>query len=164
MNAASWLVLATGIWPIVTYGKNWQSPIVAWYHCLPRNHLRQVQNHRLSPHPWWCKKVKTLHKEVRWIFVAGENYLYNTKWSTYQPTPPPLCRLTQVAPRNESPMTFCTAISWKIPDRFTLIKKTLIDNVYSQIQFAIKHSLPAQRLDPSKIFDVSRKGLKQKAQ
>ena len=28
-----------------------------------------------------------------------------------QPTPPPLWMLTHVAPRNESPMTFCTAIS-----------------------------------------------------
>ena len=30
---------------------------------------------------------------------------------SYQPTPPPLCRATQVAPRNASPTKFCTAMS-----------------------------------------------------
>jgi hypothetical protein len=29
----------------------------------------------------------------------------------YHPQPPPLCKATQVAPRNASPMQFCTAIS-----------------------------------------------------
>ena len=28
-----------------------------------------------------------------------------------QPQPPPLCKATHVAPRNESPMQFCTAMS-----------------------------------------------------
>lgn len=28
-----------------------------------------------------------------------------------QPTPPPLCSATQVAPRNASPIAFCTAMS-----------------------------------------------------
>ena len=30
---------------------------------------------------------------------------------SYQPTPPPLCRAIQVAPRNASPTKFCTAMS-----------------------------------------------------
>lgn len=59
------------------------------------------------------KKFKTLHEEVRWIFIAKKllGILLHKVLRTYQPTPPPLCRLTQVAPRNESPMTFCTAMS-----------------------------------------------------
>lgn len=34
-----------------------------------------------------------------------------TQTSSHQPTPPPLCSATQVAPLNESPTKFCTAMS-----------------------------------------------------
>lgn len=33
--------------------------------------------------------------------------------SSHQPTPPPLCKATQVAPLNASPTKFCTAMSRK---------------------------------------------------
>jgi len=46
---------------------------------------------------------------------SSDNWFHNpaleTPVSSHQPTPPPLCKATQVAPLNASPTKFCTAMS-----------------------------------------------------
>lgn len=49
-----------------------------------------------------------MHSSDNWIQSPA---LENKKVSSYQPTPPPLCSATQVAPLNASPTKFCTAMS-----------------------------------------------------
>lgn len=66
--------------------------------------------------------INTMDKALSWIgmllskpiLIAHNSWPKATFWyirSSYQPTPPPLCRATHVAPLNASPTKFCTAMS-----------------------------------------------------
>ena len=66
-----------------------------------------------------CTRGKTHHPHSHWVQCAHEAKLTTpllsgtvcTRGKTHHPTPPPLCNATHVAPRNESPTKFWTAIS-----------------------------------------------------